>query len=484
MFCIGYCKNIFFQRQIHFLECYYHFQIITFGLPPGFLQYVKYFFDFFVIFYLLINYYLGSNYYDDGYFIDNFSISNLMNSQREEYCILFLAPFYNFEMYYLIQVLIEPTPGKIFRQRRESSDFRICIYFSLYIFFSLISIIFLCLYTLFLFVPKNNRFSLYFSDKVSDHLSIFFPGILSFFTTICLPFLLKKMYISSKIEAFITILINTLFTIVLPFLLTFIFSNDCMNLWVQFWEPCYKNLSQSNQENTFDIFQDTMPYEQILHDSDVCDANWTSIRRNGRCIRTVFRTLIDLTVQKLCFSCFIFPTLQIFIEFIKFYFPCFSKKATFSYNSYTILFTYVEYLILFGFVCPLIIPMIYVAVIFHGFLIIATKELFSVNHISADYKHSIKILYFTLFFNNILIIFVWHFNGFIDPISKKAPVFLILVFTIFWSCIIWYEKWFMKEKDDDVIYSSTSEISLSYLKIPLTHHLSTSSIRTDMTFRL
>ena len=103
-----------------------------------------------------------------------------------------------------------------------------------------------------------------------DYLNQVFPFLYSLISSIILPFILNKIKFNSKYESFTTVTVLMLLTFLLPIFFIFILSNNCCNLWVSFWEPCYVNLSETGQSNTFDVIQTKFPYETVLKHDVIC----------------------------------------------------------------------------------------------------------------------------------------------------------------------------------------------------------------------
>ena len=326
------------------------------------------------------------------------------------------------------------VPIKIYKQEKKihNNYLRLCYCITYFLIF-IISIILLFFYILFHFIPKNNSISMSTNNIFGDNLNQIFPFLYSLISSIILPFISNKIKCNSKYESFISMTVSMLFTFLLPIFFIFILSNNCCNLWVRFWEPCYVNLSETGQTNTFDVIQTKFPYESVLKHDVICGAklNINSIEFD-KCTRDVLHIISDLSVQKLQYSGVVLPivsfSLQIFkITIVDFHSFSFFKPKNEENAFHTSLFQYIIYLILFGFACPLIIVIIYVSVFFNLIYFLFQKIYLNVKFKTSDYSYSINILYFVLFLHHLLSLMFWISNDFV------LPEIMITFICVFWS---------------------------------------------------
>ena len=306
-------KNAFNDK-----ECFYHQMILNYSFEK-LRKFLKYSYDLIMVTLLFISYHYSSNYYENGYWLDNISITNMINSKKFEYLILFLFMIYSLSMYFLITLmdskncfieLHQDEPNTV----KPSLKF---LYVVIYVITFIASIIFLFMYILFQFTPQDNVFSMNVPTIFGNHLNTIFPLIYSLTSKYILPFILKRIELNSKWESFITILTTILCTFFLPLLFIFILSNNCCNLWVSFWKPCIQNLSRTGQDQTFDIRQSKFPYESVLDHNSVCGVKYIDEIYFDKCTRNIFRVISDLSVKKLIYSGIVFPITTLIINFLK-----------------------------------------------------------------------------------------------------------------------------------------------------------------------
>ena len=216
----------------------------------------------------------------------------------------------------------------------------------------------------------------------------------------------------------------------MPVCFSFILSNKCCNLWVTFWEPCYKNLSETGQKHTFDVIQTKFPFEMVLDHDVICGPklNINSIEFD-KCTRAVFHIISDLGLHKLRYSGVVFPIVSFMIRTFKIaigdYHSCDILKAKDEeHRFYTSLFKYIIYLILFGFGCPLIIVFVYVSVFFHLIHLLVLKIYLNVKFTTSDYSYSVNVLYFVLLLHHLLILIFWISNDFVLPYIMITSIFI------------------------------------------------------------
>ena len=422
------------------LECHYHFSILNFGLF-GSLRYYKYILDILLVIIFFSIYSYSCDYYEHGYWLDNISIKNMMNCKNCEYILLFICfPIYTIYVLYLISLLDIPFPGEIFIQKKETKiNFS---YVFLYFFMCIIGISFSFMYIFSLYAPKNNYFNPQNLPIKYEYVYKSFPAMLCLLQKYTLPYILRKTKIGSKLSTFVTISAVIFFSFILPFVISFVLSNKCFSLWVLLWEPCYINMNPNpSVGHTFDIYQTNFPYETILNNDDICGYHpWEKIS-NSQCTRDIAGTVIDLSVKKLIFSIFIFPMASLLVVFLRLKCKCHHSLSFLTpqiirdYTKFDTLFSYVLELIILGFHAPLIIVMVYVAVIFDYILMLFTKQLLRVEFISSDYSYVTRTLYLALFMNHILTLLFWIANGFV------LSGFLLCLITIFWLVLLYQNIW-------------------------------------------
>ena len=372
-------KNAFNDK-----ECFYHYIILNHSYKKSW-KFLKHFCDVFMIIVLFISYHNSSNYYENGYWVDNLSITNMINSKQYEYLILFLFIIYSSSMYCLITLMDSKNcPVELHKNKSNSTEISLKLLYDKYVFAYLIvfviSIVLLFVYILFQFIPQDNVFSMNAPTIFGNHLNTIFPLIYSLASKYILPYILKQIKFHSKWESFLTILTTILFTFFLPLFFIFILSNNCCNLWVSFWKPCFQNLSRTEQDQTFHIVQSKFPYESVLDHDSVCGVKYISEIYFDKCTRDIFRVISDLSVKKLIYSGIVFPITTLIINFSKiklsdYHYINFLKPKDEDHRFFNSLFNYITYLILFGFGCPLIIVVIYISVFFNMILLLFSKNI-------------------------------------------------------------------------------------------------------------
>ena len=447
-------------------DCYYHLIILNYFDSMEYKKFGKYFYDLVMIGLLFLSYNYSSNYFEQGYWLDNISITNMINSKNFEYLILFLFMIYSLSMYVLINFMNKDhnsCPINLYQDQPSNLNFsKLGFYSLIYIFMCLLQALFLFFYILFQFIPKeNNFFSIILPQKIDKLLFSIFPLIYSFISTFILPFLLNRFQLKSKYQTFLSILTTIIFTFILPLLYIFLLSNDCMNLWVKFWEPCLENQSQTGEDFTFDLKQATFPYDVILTNAQICDFKYNQFS-SSKCTRSISRVISHLNVLKLMYSGIVLPVVAFFITFLKIECYLYHEIGLFKPNMndhqfFNALFIYITYLILFGFGCPLIILIVYASVFFHMLLLLHSKKYLKIKFFRSEYSMSIHLLYVILFLNHCLSICFWISNDFV--LSELFITFLIL----FWS-FIFLQIFFPAIFDyiiQNIVHFSRSHISQS-----------------------
>ena len=426
-------KNTFNDK-----ECFYHHIILNYSFEKS-RQLFKYFYDLIMITLLFISYHYSSNYYEDGYWLDNISITNMINSKELEYLVLFLFMIYSSAMYFLITLMDSKNcPIELYQDKLDTVKLSLKLlcnkYVFIYVITFIVSIILLFVYILFQFIPQDNMFSMNLPTIFGNNLNTIFPLIYSLISKYILPFILKRIQLTSKWESFITISTTILFTFFLPLLFIFMLSNNCCNLWVIFWKPCFQNLSRTGKDQTFHIVQSKFPYESVLDHNSVCGVKYTSEVYFDKCTRNIFRTISNLSVKELIYTGILLPITTFFMNVLKIKLSdCHSisllKPKDEEHRFFTSLFNYITYLILFGFGCPLIIVVIYISIFFHMVCLLLSKRYLNIQFPTSDYSISKSLLYLVLFVNHLLSLLFWISNKFI------LPEIMILFVSLFW-CIV------------------------------------------------
>ena len=433
-----YSTKFISKKTFNDKECFYHHIILNYSYKKS-GKFLKHLYDFFMITLLFITYHYSSNYYEDGYWLDNLSITNMINSKKFEYLILFLFMIYSSSMYFLITLMDSKNcPIEVHKDAPNTVKISLKLwcdkYVVIYLITFVISIVLLFVYILFQFIPQDNVFSMNVPGTFGNHLNTIFPLIYSFLSEYVLPFILKRIKLNSKWESFITILATISFTFFLPLLFIFILSNNCCNLWVIFWKPCFQNLSRTGENQTFNIIQSKFPYESVLDHDSVCGVKYISQIYFDICTRNIFRLISDLSVKKLIYSGIVFPITTFSINLLKvklsdYYSISLLKHKDEDHRFFNSLFNYITYLILFGFGCPLIIVVIYISIFFNLILLIFSKRYLNIQFMTSDYSISKMLFYLVLFVNHLLSLIFWISNKFVLPEIMISFLFL------FW-CII------------------------------------------------
>ena len=443
LFCIWWYSIKFETNFFKMNESFFHNKILFFGFQNYPEIYIKYVIDFFFLSILFSVYICSPNYYIHGYFLDNISLTNMNENIYGEYILIFLFPLFNFFNYRLIQICSElyPIPEPEL-QKNEQTKWNL-IYIIPYIVTYIVSIFCLFIYILFKFIPKNNYFATTLPSEIRETYDILYPGLLTIFSRYILPFFLKKINLNSRQNSLCKIFNTLCFVFLFPILFVFLFSGDCFNLWVTFWDSCYLNT------NNFDMIQSKYPYSIILSHHDICGMRQFYEIKWNRCSRSVLATITQLNVKKLTYLIFIFPLVNLGTNFVKIFFPSCGKYFSFmkfkdrNEDELNKILTYVYYIILYGSFCPLMICMIYFAIAVNLWTMFMNKFLFNVKYIANDdfVKISNTFMYICLALNNIFLIFFWFSNDFTDFVFDRFPITLIGFQCIIWIRILWKNKY-------------------------------------------
>eukprot|EP01084_Bolivina_argentea_P151415 264273_1 len=301
-------------------------------------------------------------------------------------------------------------------------------YSFLYLFFTAITIF----YLIFESLPNDNILRL--NDIERNIIINIVSLILAINTSIIIPNLVDSIS-SGEIHHYhrskIILLLRTMNIILIPMISAIFLLNDCGNYWTKLWNPCRVNGNDFNIDTTYATNQIDSFEAHVLTQNDVCNPKGINEIQFDKCIRSFFYQWSYVVMVKVIIMIFM-PMFVILSRWIRrrTLGKCIKKwsiNKTAIDSEYCMIVTNLETVIIFSFICPLIVPVTFIAIQSNKYFynIMINKLEWPLKSYS-DYKSfPVQFLVIGIFIEQFLSFVFFH-----QAIHKDVITYLLLSFLI------------------------------------------------------